>query len=101
MDTTQKFQTWYNNQCDGTWEHQYGVSIDTLDNPGWVVLVDLVGTDMQSVQMEPIIEENTEDDWLRCKIDDGKFVGNGGALNLDAILRIFLGLTSTQSSNSE
>lgn len=101
MDTIQKFQTWYHNQCDGTWEHQYGVSIDTLDNPGWVVLVDLVGTDMQSVQMEPIIEENTEDDWLHCKIVDGKFVGNGGPLNLDAILRIFLALTSTQSSNTE
>lgn len=99
MDTIQKFQLWYNNQCDGSWEHQYGVSIDTLDNPGWVVLVDLVGTDLQTLQMEPIIEEKTEGDWLHCKIDNGKFVGNGGPLKLEAILHIFLGLTSTGSSN--
>ena len=99
MDTIQKLQLWYNNQCDDSWEHHYGVSIDTLDNPGWVVTVDLVGTDLQALQMEPIIEEKTEHDWLHCKIDNGKFVGNGGPFNLEAILQIFLGLTSAGTSS--
>jgi hypothetical protein len=27
-------QGWYATQCDGDWEHEYGVSIETLDNPG-------------------------------------------------------------------
>ena len=94
MDTLHNFQLWYRNQCDGSWEHQYGASINTLDNPGWVVMVDLMGTDLQAVQMDPIIDEKTDDDWLHCKIDNGKFVGNGGSLNLEAILQIFLGLTS-------
>ena len=30
-------QQWYQSKCDGTWEHMYGVEIDTLDNPGWTV----------------------------------------------------------------
>jgi hypothetical protein len=29
-------QAWYAEQCDGDWEHQFGVSVETLDNPGWV-----------------------------------------------------------------
>ena len=96
MDNVQKLQLWYSKQCDGSWEHHYGVSIDTLDNPGWTVLVDLTGTDLQSMQMESITDEKNEQDWLHCKIEDGKFVGNGGPLNLDAILDSFLALISRE-----
>jgi len=101
VDTIQKLQLWYNSQCDGSWEHQYGVSINTLDNPGWAVVVDLEGTNLQSIQMEPVIEETTEHDWLHCKIDNGKFVGNGGPLKLDAILCLFLALTPGEASNDQ
>jgi hypothetical protein len=97
VNNIQKLQRWYSRQCDGSWEHQYGVSIDTLDNPGWTVVVDLTGTDLQLTQMESIIEEKTEQDWLHCKIQDGKFVGNGGPLKLDAILDLFLALITCES----
>ena len=97
MDNIQKLQLWYSRQCDGSWEHQYGVSIDTLDNPGWTVVVDLVGTDLQTMQMESIVGEKNEHDWLQCKIEDGKFVGNGGPLKLDAILRLFVALIPPES----
>ena len=94
MNNLRKLQLWYSKQCDGSWEHHYGVSIDTLDNPGWTVVVDLTGTDLQSMRMESITEEKNEQDWLHCKIEDGKFVGNGGPLNLDAILGSFVALIS-------
>jgi hypothetical protein len=77
VNNIQKLQQWYRKQCDGSWEHQYGVSIDTLDNPGWTVAIDLVDTDLQSMQLPLIVEERHEDDWLQCKIDDGKFIGVG------------------------
>lgn len=92
MENIQKLQLWYRKQCDGSWEHEYGVSIDTLDNPGWTVVVDLAGTDLESMQMEPVIEENDEDNWLNCKIEDARFIGNGGPLKLHAILGVFLTL---------
>lgn len=98
MDNIQKLQLWYSKQCDGSWEHQYGVSIDTLDNPGWTVVVDLAGTDLQSAQLESIIEEKTEQDWLHCKIQDGKFIGSGGPLKLGAILDSFLALIPGESA---
>jgi len=92
VNDIEKLQLWYNRQCDGSWEHQYGVSIDTLDNPGWSVLVDLVGTDLQSMQMEPIVEEESDQDWIHCKIENGKFVGNKSPLKLNAILHAFFAL---------
>lgn len=36
-------QNWFAVQCDGVWEHAHGIKIDTLDNPGWTVHVDLEG----------------------------------------------------------
>ena len=36
-DLLKVLQQWYQSKCDGTWEHMYGVEIDTLDNPGWTV----------------------------------------------------------------
>jgi hypothetical protein len=95
MDIIQKLQQWYRNQCDGSWEHQHGVSIDTLDNPGWTVAIDLVGTNLESIQMEPVVEENNEDDWIHCRVENGKFVGNGGPLKLETILRLFVNLTQS------
>lgn len=101
MDNLQKLQLWYRKQCDGEWEHQYGVSIDALDNPGWTVVIDLVDTDLDSMQMPAIVEERTDDDWLQCKIDNGKFMGAGGPLKLNSILQIFLDLTTAGSDSEE
>ena len=27
-------EKWYANNCNGDWEHSYGITIETLDNPG-------------------------------------------------------------------
>ena len=28
-------QGWYMAHCDDDWEHSFGVTIETIDNPGW------------------------------------------------------------------
>lgn len=33
--------SWYINQCNGDWEHSYGINIRTVDNPGWTLEIDL------------------------------------------------------------
>lgn len=43
----QWIQEWYKSNCDGYWEHMYGVKIDTLDNPGWIVHIDLIDTPLE------------------------------------------------------
>lgn len=37
---------WYVRECDDDWEHSYGVKIDTLDNPGWTIAIDLRETSL-------------------------------------------------------
>ena len=37
-------QSWSSEQCDGDWEHEWGVTIETVDNPGWFVKVNLEET---------------------------------------------------------
>jgi hypothetical protein len=45
-------QRWYAAHCDGEWEHQYGIKIETLDNPGWRVTIDLTNTELQEFPLE-------------------------------------------------
>lgn len=42
-------QAWYATQCDGEWEHEHGVSIETLDNPGWFLKLDLRETSLDGL----------------------------------------------------
>lgn len=41
MELLRFLQDWYLSQCDGDWEHQLGIDIGTIDNPGWTVKVSL------------------------------------------------------------
>lgn len=91
MNTLQELQQWYRLQCDGDWEHHYGVKVDTLDNPGWSVTVDLSGTELAGRPFAEVRRLEHETDWIHCQVRDGKFEGRGGPLMLDEILRVFLG----------
>ena len=53
----ERLQDWYLAQCDEDWEHSYGVKIDTLDNPGWLIDVDLKDT---SLEFRPFDDPNPE-----------------------------------------
>lgn len=86
-------QTWFLAQCNGDWEHTYGVKIDTLDNPGWSVIIDLTGTMLESVSMTPVVNERTDDNWVNCSIVERQFRGYGGPENLLEVLEVFKGLS--------
>jgi len=92
MDELQQLQNWYLSQCNGDWEHTYGVKIDTLDNPGWTLEVDLRETGLADRSFEPLSRGDSEDDsdWISCKVEQEKFMGAGGAKNLTELLRVFV-----------
>lgn len=83
-------QTWYAAQCDGDWEHSFGVSIGTLDNPGWWVGIDLEDTILEKKDFEGIQDLEPGDDWIHCRVEDKKFLGAGGPRQLIKILEVFL-----------
>ncbi|MCX4862385.1 Imm53 family immunity protein [Streptomyces canus] len=47
QDVLGRVQGWYAAQCNEEWEHEWGVKIATLDNPGWTVTIDLEETDLE------------------------------------------------------
>lgn len=82
-------EAWYARQCNGEWEHTYGVLVETLDNPGWRVRVDLAETSLDGASFEAFKRETSEQDWIHVRIEDGAFVGYGGSRNLIDIVSIF------------
>lgn len=90
MDALGLLQQWYLSQCDGDWEHSWGVKISTLDNPGWSVDINLDETELESRVFNAINKERGEDDWIVCRVKEKVFEGRGGPLNLEEIINVFL-----------
>ncbi|MEP3654558.1 MAG: immunity 53 family protein [Litorimonas sp.] len=90
-DSLTQLQNWYLNECNGDWEHQYGVKIDTLDNPGWSIEIDIRDTYLAQREFEKVsIQNESENDWVICWIKDEKFIGSCGPKNLGKMIGFFL-----------
>ena len=57
---------WYSEQCDGEWEHGAGIRIGTLDNPGWMLKVNLRSTPAEHADFKAVNIDHGESDWLSC-----------------------------------
>lgn len=89
MTILNRLQEWYASQCDGEWEHSYGIKIHTLDNPGWYVEVDLP-EDIAAKAWPEIDVQKSESDWHFCHKKEQKFIGAGDPAKLETILKLFL-----------
>lgn len=101
MDAFHFLQSWYSDQCDGNWEHQFGVQIGTIDNPGWRVKIALEGTDLEERTFESVKVDRSEQDWFQCWVKEFEFHGAGSPNNLDEILEVFRRFAQSPSSLSE
>ena len=81
-------EEWYASNCDGVWEHMYGVDITTLDNPGWRLKLNILETLYEDVEFADIMIERTENDWVYCRKIDGKIDCADGLRNLEEMLKI-------------
>lgn len=82
-------QAWYAVQCNDEWEHGYGVSIETLDNPGWSVKIELRDTSLEGRAYEGVTVERGDHDWVRTWLAEGSFHAACGPLNLGEALNAF------------
>jgi hypothetical protein len=96
MDSLAWLQNWYIQQCNGDWEHQNGVSIETLDNPGWMLKIQVVNTPLDHKPFEALRIDRTKTDWVDCSVkpwikswDEHVFQAAGGPLNLEEMIQIF------------
>jgi Immunity protein 53 len=88
-------EAWYAAQCDGDWEHSYGLSIETLDNPGWRVRIDLHGTTHADRPFDRHQVNRDERDWFTCWVESETFHAACGPQNLTEALLVFLDWGST------
>jgi hypothetical protein len=89
MNAVDFLQTWYQTQSNGEWERARGVTIETLDTPGWMVSIDLAGTTLDGRSMAALQNERSPSDWLLCEVEQNQFRGQGDSQKLLVILEIF------------
>ncbi|TWT10180.1 immunity 53 family protein [Reyranella sp. CPCC 100927] len=92
-DTLLKLQAWYHAQCNGDWEHTYGITIDTLDNPGWCLTVELTDTYLYETEFDSVVFNGEHvDDWFQCKRKSSPalFDAACGPNHLSTVIGIFL-----------
>ncbi len=91
LSAIERLQHWYASQCDGDWEHDQGIHIETLDNPGWSVAINLEGTALSAKDFADVQIERNSKDWLHIFIRDNKYMIRCGPLNLEEGLNEFFG----------
>jgi hypothetical protein len=93
----QRLSDWYVGQCDGDWEHGYGIKISTIDNPGFAVDIDLRETNLESVPYpEKTDSYDTEDRWMICRRTEVRFEGRCAPSRLEDVIAEFLHWTENQ-----
>lgn len=89
---------WYLAECAGDWEHSYGVKIDTLDNPGWSLKIDLretglIGRPFARVDhgepADDLDEWNRLGSWWTAYVDGHYFEAACDPLDLSEAIRVF------------
>jgi hypothetical protein len=90
MNDLQWLTEWFKDRTDGEWEHAFGITIATLDNPGWSIRIDLSGTALCEVSFASE-EQKDGDCWSRFGKDDpgGVFHAAGDATALPKMLARF------------
>jgi hypothetical protein len=94
-------QAWFAARCDGNWEQEYGVTIQTVEEPGWELRVDLVGTPLQGVVLAREGVTRDDEDWCEAWSDGYTFHAVGGPHNLDDLVGSFLSFAERRSAAVE
>jgi|26BtaG_2_1085354.scaffolds.fasta_scaffold02406_2 methionyl-tRNA synthetase len=80
---------WYESNCDGDWEHYYGIKIVTLDNPGWDVTIDLESTNVDLTELKWYLIEFNSEAWVGFEIKKDVFRCSSIPNNLKLVIFIF------------
>lgn len=88
MDDLIWLMEWYESQCNNDWEHQFGVQLTTVDNPGWHLTVHLEDTSLENRPFSRI-EKSADGCWWNCWVEEKKFLATCGPRDLASVLAIF------------
>ena len=97
-DSLMWLMRWYLAECNDDWEHSYGVKIDTLDNPGWTLKIDLRETSFhgrpftkveRGEPAEDLEEWRSLGSWCVAEVREDQFEAACGPLDLALAIQIF------------
>lgn len=89
--TLKRIQNWYKLNCNGDWEHNYGMKISNLDNPGWNIEFDLQDTALENLDYKNVHQNpNNEFDWYFISSSENTLEASCGIDNLEQTIKIFL-----------
>lgn len=80
---------WYNKNCNGFWEHHYGIKIETIDNPGRAITIDTESSTEELKNMSWKIFEKAPTDWYGYKVEEKKFEASGDPSKLEFLINLF------------
>jgi hypothetical protein len=90
MSVLTELQDWYASQCDGDWEHEYGIKISTLDNPGWWVSIRLGETNLEDIPFEEINTKAADGRWMMMRVRDQTWEAACDPSGLETALAAFI-----------
>lgn len=90
MNGLQWLQEWLLENCNIDSDHYYGILIETIDNPGWHIKIQLQDTILVNTVFKKLnIQRENENDWLYCETKNNAFEANCGPKNLEEVILIF------------
>lgn len=92
----EQLERWYSAQCNGDWEHTYRITIETVDNPGWLLKIELTDTYLADQPFVEIYENRgDEKNQFLCTVRNQTFRGVCSPERLHEVISIFcVGLTT-------
>lgn len=88
-DNLEWLEDWYQRQCDGDWEHNQGLRLESLRRPGWRLTINLEGTTAQDAVPNHLSLDTSGEEWINCSISADRFEGAGDPRRLEQIIGIF------------
>mgnify|MGYP002075406883 FL=1 len=89
MESLKWLEDWCKKQYENKMRHMPEIKIYNIDNPGWVVQIDLSKTKFADKPFKQIRYDEGDNDWLFCDIKDKVFDGCGDPQKLVDILMVF------------
>lgn len=85
-----KLQDWIISECNGDWEHSFGVTIESSDNPGWIIKIDLEETKL--ADRGPIEKRwaQSKDNWQNISITHSAFEASCSLTKLEDTIDEFI-----------
>ncbi len=96
---TKWLEKWFTSNCNGNWEHDHVIKIETIDNPGWSVEINFNNTGVVRNDFSWEIYEISNTNWIGYKIEDNIFYSSGDSLKLSLIIEVFRGIIENESLN--